>query len=97
MIKALAYAALAVVLGVAVILLPTWLLLAKVDPSSFSYAEEFSSGRIPLLSSENGIDEPVMPQWPGVVAAGLLAASITFVLVKRRGSNPRDQAALRSF
>jgi hypothetical protein len=96
MIKALAYATLAVVLGIAVILVPTWLLLVKVDPSSFGYAEKFSSGRIPLLSPENGIDEPIMPQWPGVVAAGLLAASIAFALVKRRGSYPRGQAALRS-
>lgn len=95
MTKALAYVALAVVLGIAMTLLPTWLFLTKTDQPYFSYAEKLSSGRIPLLSEEDGIGESIVPQWPGIVGVGLIVAFVVYVLVKRRSLDPRDQDSPR--
>jgi hypothetical protein len=95
MIKALVYSTLAVILGVAMTLLPTWLFLITTDQPSFSYVEKLSSGRIPLLSLEDEISEPFAPQWPGIVWGGLITALAIYVLVKRRGLNTRDQKSPR--
>ncbi|MGB9134649.1 MAG: hypothetical protein WCC63_03565 [Candidatus Bathyarchaeia archaeon] len=89
MIKALAYVTIALVLGVAMTLLPTWLFLAKTDQPYASYAARLSSGRIPLLDQEgDSHGEPIMPQWLGIAGASFVVASVVYILFKRETLDP---------
>jgi hypothetical protein len=83
MIRVLAYVTIAVVLGLALVLIPTWLFLAKTYESSSSYAGKISTSRIPILDyQEEDRGEPFVPQWLGITGASLVVASVIYVFLK---------------
>jgi hypothetical protein len=88
-IKAIAYATIAVFLGLVMTLIPAWVFLAGTSRSYSGFAAELSSGRIPLLTPDEDSDnEIVTPQWLGITGASFVVASVIYVLFRRETLNP---------
>lgn len=87
--KTLVYATLAVMLGLVSVLIPTWVFLTgTVSQENISYVR--SEAAIPPLFEfpEKNHVETVSPKIFGVFGTSLMAASIVYVLFKRKTPNP---------
>lgn len=85
--KRVVYVAIAVILGLVIILLPTWVFFAKtVEPGKAEFLR--SKGAIPFLDyPEKNHVETVSPKEFGVFGISLVAASIVYFLFRREASS----------
>lgn len=87
--RALLYVSAAAVIGLLIVVVPTWFSLMKTDPQGM--LSEHYSGGLPLLRDlEKGSVEAVSIREVGVFGLGLAGALVVYVVVRRGISNARD-------
>lgn len=81
--KALVYITAALILGLAMTLLPTWFLLARADQQEKS--AQILAQHIPFLeNTEQNHVETVSPREVEALGISFVAASVIYILFKRR-------------
>ena len=83
--KALGYAVFAVILGLALTLVPTYLFLVNASDQGWSSEEHSFAVRLPLIGqSDSNHVEKISAKELEVLAMGFVVASAVYMLFKRR-------------